>query len=153
MPFAIKIIIALVFMVCLGNLASTGVSAHGFGERYDLPIPLSYFLIGAGMTVVLSFVVIGWFVRNTSKSPNYPQLDLWAIRPFQIMSKLGSALIRPFIVFIMMIAVFAGLYGTPDAIDNFTPTLVWIIWWVGIGYVVALIGNIWAWANPWQVIF
>ena len=78
MPFAIKITVALVLMVWLGNLVSPSLSAHGFGERYDLPIPLSYFLIGAGMTVVLSFVVIGYFVRNTSKNPNYPLLDLWA---------------------------------------------------------------------------
>ena len=153
MSFAVKVIVAFSLMVWFGSLVSPSVNAHGFGERYDLPIPLSYFLIGAGMTVVLSFVVIGYFVRNTSKNPNYPQLDLWAHRPFQVMTKLASVLIRPLTVFIMIIAICTGLYGTPDAIDNFTPTLVWIIWWVGIGYVVALIGNIWAWLNPWQVIF
>ncbi len=140
-------------MVFLGSFAPTAVNAHGFGERYDLPIPLSYFLIGAGMTVALSFVVMGWFVRSTGESPNYPKLDLWAIRPFKILAKLASALIRPFVVLTMIIAVFTGFYGTPNALDNLTPTLVWIIWWVGIGYVVSLIGNVWALANPWQVIF
>ena len=45
-------------MVWLGNLVSPSLSAHGFGERYDLPIPLSYFLIGAGMTVAVAAVLI-----------------------------------------------------------------------------------------------
>ena len=29
------------------GLAAGPVYAHGFGERYDLPIPLDYFLAGA----------------------------------------------------------------------------------------------------------
>ena len=33
--------------------------AHGFGERYDLPVPLWLYVGGAGATVALSFVVIG----------------------------------------------------------------------------------------------
>ena len=44
------------------------VSAHGFGERYDLPIPLSYFLIGSALAVALSFAVIGWFIRSSANN-------------------------------------------------------------------------------------
>ena len=40
-------------------VASRPVLAHGFGERYDLPIPLGYFLVGASLTIILSFVIIG----------------------------------------------------------------------------------------------
>ena len=32
--------------------------AHGFGDRYDLPVPLGYFLVGAGVAVVLSFATL-----------------------------------------------------------------------------------------------
>ena len=38
--------------------------AHGFGERYDLPVPLWLYLYGAGATVLVSFVVVGMFLRG-----------------------------------------------------------------------------------------
>ncbi|MED5409671.1 MAG: hypothetical protein VYE36_03395, partial [Chloroflexota bacterium] len=53
------------------------VSAHGFGERYDLPIPLSYFLIGAALTVIFSFFVIGWFIRSNTTGKEYPTLNIY----------------------------------------------------------------------------
>jgi hypothetical protein len=36
--------------------------AHGFGQRYDLPVPLWLYLYGAAGAVLLSFVVFGLFV-------------------------------------------------------------------------------------------
>jgi len=35
--------------------------AHGFGQRYDLPIPLAFYVVGAGATVALSFVLVALF--------------------------------------------------------------------------------------------
>src|SRR5690349_21204468 len=32
--------------------------AHGFGQRYDLPVPLWLYLLGAGATVGLSFLMV-----------------------------------------------------------------------------------------------
>ena len=29
--------------------------AHGFGQRYDLPVPLPLWILGAGATILLSF--------------------------------------------------------------------------------------------------
>jgi hypothetical protein len=40
------------------------VAAHGFGDRYDLPVPLSLCAGGAAIAVVLSFVVIGRSLRS-----------------------------------------------------------------------------------------
>ncbi len=37
--------------------------------------------------------------------------------------------------------------------DNFAPTFVWVIWWVGMGFTVALLGNLWALLNPWKIIY
>jgi len=43
---------------------ATVASAHGFGQRYDLPIPLSFYVWGAGATVVLSFVIVAVFFSS-----------------------------------------------------------------------------------------
>jgi hypothetical protein len=36
---------------------------HAFGQRYDLPIPLSLYLFGAGTVVALSFVIAALSIR------------------------------------------------------------------------------------------
>ncbi|HEY0439335.1 MAG TPA: hypothetical protein VGD36_04615, partial [Xanthobacteraceae bacterium] len=37
-------------------------AAHGFGQRYDLPVPLSYYVWSAGATVALSFLLLALFL-------------------------------------------------------------------------------------------
>ena len=127
--------------------------AHGFGERYDLPIPLNYFLLGAAATVAVSFVVFGLFMRPSGQGFEYKRVNFWSNVAFRVLARILSRLTGLLSVLLLALTVIAGLYGTGDALDNFTPTFVWIIWWVGVGYVVALIGNVWAIANPWQVTF
>ena len=51
--------------------------AHGFGDRYDLPVPLGYFLVGAGVAVVLSFAIIGLFVRSSPGHGGYWRYNLF----------------------------------------------------------------------------
>ena len=43
-------------------LVPSDANAHAFAQRYDLPLPLWHYLIGAGATVVLSFVVAALFL-------------------------------------------------------------------------------------------
>src|SRR5690349_7319029 len=40
------------------------VAAHALAQRYDLPLPLGFFLAGAGAAVVVSFVVLAMFWRS-----------------------------------------------------------------------------------------
>ena len=70
---------------------------------------------------------------------------------------LASGSVRWFIkiasaaLFILILA--AGLIGVQDPYENLAPTMVWIIWWVGMAYVSALFGNLWALINPWSMLF
>ncbi len=36
---------------------------------------------------------------------------------------------------------------------NLTPTMVWIIWWVGLSLIVACVGNIWPALDPWRTLY
>ncbi len=123
--------------------------AHGFGERYDLPLPLWLYLTGAAAAVALSFVVMALFAGRAPGVRGYPAvaLDRWA---------LGRALGHPAVGTVLRIvaaAVFAlilvaGFFGVQDAFKNIVPTVVWVIWWVGFAYLAALVGNAWAVLNP-----
>lgn len=130
------------------------VGAHGFGQRYDLPVPLWLYVTGAAATVVVSFVVVGLFVRGTSGQQTYPRLNL-------LRSPLGHLLVHPVLlsclrlasVALFVLLILTGLFGNQNETRNLAPTLVWVIWWVGLAYVSALVGNLWALINPWKVLF
>ena len=42
--------------------------AHAFEERYDLPAPLSYFMTGAALVVILSFAVAQVVVEHAANN-------------------------------------------------------------------------------------
>src|SRR5438552_9887270 len=62
--------------------------AHGFGQRYDLPIPLSLYIGGAAITVAISCVMLVLFVRAAPTGGIAAVLDLRR-------STLGRALVAP----------------------------------------------------------
>ena len=54
-------------------------------------------------------------------------------------------------VFVFLIA--AGLLGTQEEpLANILPAFVWVAWWVGLGFVCALAGNVWPAINPWAAV-
>lgn len=132
-------------------LAGVPVAAwpHAFGERYDLPAPLGYFLVGAAMAVALSFVVAAVFMRGVARE-----------RPVQVFAvPLGPVLqlLRPacrvISVAILCMVVAAGFFGSRNPEMNLAPVLVWIVWWVGLPLAVACFGNIWSALDPWRAVF
>ena len=143
--------------VAVGALALTvsPLSAHAFGQRYDLPIPLNYFLVGAVATVFLSFVLIGLFVQRHPEKFDYPRLNLLRVPGLGpvLSSPVVSAVVRTVSVLMFLLLLVAGFFGTDRAIENISPTFIWIIWWVGMGYIVALVGNVWVFINPWKITF
>ena len=50
-------------LILLAFLWAPSAGAHGFGQRYDLPVPLWLYLLGAGAAVLLSFVAVGISLR------------------------------------------------------------------------------------------
>lgn len=56
-------------------------------------------------------------------------------------------------VFLLGLVIATGFGGDSNSLLNFSPTFVWVIWWVGMSITVALLGNIWALVNPWKILF
>jgi hypothetical protein len=128
--------------------------AHGFGQRYDLPLPLSFYLFGTAAAIVFSFVVVGFFVRRTPRSLGYPHVDLrghWLGR--LLASPVLSVLLKLVVLGLSVATVLAGFWGNSNPYQNIAPTMVWVVGWVGLAYVSAFIGNLWATVNPWRTLF
>lgn len=145
----------IVVLSFAGALMTRATYAHGFGERYDLPVPLNFFLFGAGGVVVMSFILVGIFVKHRPHKPNYMYFNLFGFTWLQsgLNSHICLTAVRIVSVMIFLLVVATALTGTERPIDNFAPTMVWIIWWVGMGYVTAALGNLWMLVNPWKIIF
>jgi hypothetical protein len=133
---------------------ATPAWAHGFGQRYDLPLPLSYYVTGACAAIVVTFLIVGLLVRDAPRAAGYPRLDLSAHGLGRLCALPGLGFTLKLIgLAIFIITVIAGFRGQEDPYRNIAPTMVWIIWWVGLAYVCAFVGNLWALINPWNTIY
>ena len=141
---------ALIVLLAGGGTAH----AHGFGERYDLPVPLSLYVGGAGLVVALSFVVAGLFVRSGATAADYPRYNLLGTPLGRLLaSRPLREAIRTLGVAILGLYLVAGFAGSDDPNANPAPVLTWVWFWVGLAYASALAGNLWALLNPWNALF
>jgi len=137
-----------------GLLAASPAQAHAFGARYDLPLPLDLYLAGAGGVVAFSFVIIALVFNSPPTRTRKPGINLLRYGPM-------AALLHPFVVALLqtvsvglfLLVLAAGFFGTQDALKNFAPPFVWVIWWIGLAYVASLVGNLWPAINPWSIIY
>ncbi len=125
--------------------------AHAVGERYDLPVPLGYYLTGAALAVILTFVAAALMparrlLGRRSTGERAPT-TAWPI------PRVVVTVARAVAIFLLLLTVAAGLWGDPHPARNFAPTFVWIIWWIGFALVAALVGDPWPLANPWRALF
>ena len=128
---------------------------HAFGQRFDLPIPLEYYLTGAAGAVAFSFLLVALFVKSPIVYRNGdPRINLLNWRWGRFCSSKGLVrLLRFFAVGLFLITLLAGLVGTQDPKQNLMPTMLWIIWWTGMAYFSALVGDLWRIINPWNTLF
>jgi uncharacterized membrane protein len=159
----------------LASIASASARAHGFEERYDLPVPLAYVIAGACATVLLTFVVAVFFMRQSSpasptsasdpapaSTPLPAPLTTTISAPSVAISAAPSPalgrsralwLVRAIAWLLFALTLASALWGSSDPLMNLAPTLVWIVWWVGLSFAVVLLGNVWPALDPWGSTF
>jgi hypothetical protein len=148
-PTAIVVTIATLCVVTPGTAI-----AHAFGARYELPLPLWLWLVGAGAIVVLSFVLLGVFLRGGGEAFKEWRVDLMRIPGLRLLaSSIFLRLLRAISVGLFLLIIAAGFFGDQTTTKNIAPVLVWVIWWVGLAYVSALCGDLWRIINPWSTLF
>jgi len=128
--------------------------AHGFAQRYDLPVPLGLYIGGAAAAVAFSFIVIAFFVRGERIVIHYPRFDLLTnpIGRFLASSFLIQAL-RFCSIGFLGVVIAGGFYGPENPFENIAPTAIWVIWWVGFAYLSGLAGDLWTLINPWSAVY
>jgi len=132
--------------------AAAGVSSacgHGFGQRYDLPIPLSFYIWSAGATVALSFIVFAFFLRAEPGGIRWQRT--WHVDGRIVV--IAVATLRTLAPALLILVIAAGLFGNQDPVRNLAPVTIWVLAWVGLAFISLSIGDVWALINPWRTAF
>ena len=125
--------------------------AHALVARQDLPIPAWLFAWGASIVLIVSFFAlsVGW------RKPRFED-EIW--RP------LGAGLSRALLgwptqvlcgaigVFLLGVAIYAGLRGTEAPDRNFALTFVFVTVWLGFPLFSVVFGDVFRSFNPWRAI-
>ncbi len=126
-------------------------SAHGIGGRLDLPVPVTYFVVAAGIVVVVSFVALA---------------VLWPDPRFQdgpMANRVGGSLRGPgkvvrVLSILALVLVVGQIVPALVGIDQvrgrptIAPVLVWVVMWLMVPFGAAAIGNWYALMNPWSLL-
>jgi hypothetical protein len=137
-------------MVC----ACAGARAHGFGQRFDLPLPLWLWLTGAGATLVLTFLALALFARQRDFGASLLRsTDLLRIAPLRRIARPLALLLRTIACALFLLSLATGFFGNPDAYANLVVTMVWVVWWVGMAFFCALIGDLWEVVDPLPTLY
>ncbi len=127
---------------------------HGFGLRYDLPLPLQLWIAGAAATVFLSFLIVAIAVRANAAVEAPSRTNSYsAPRGSRGANAKTTLVARVMAVAALILIVAAGMAGDQTPTRNLAPTAIWIAWWVGFSYLSAFVGNVWSVVNPWSAMF
>jgi hypothetical protein len=125
--------------------------AHGLVQRANLPIPEEMFFGAAAIVLIVSFLALAALWPQ-------PKLegDHWRPLPGRLGRLLGSRGVEAVCgaagVVLLVVVVVAGIAGTENGLDNFAPTFVFIVFWVGLAFASALLGNVFAAFSPWRAL-
>jgi len=125
--------------------------AHALVARKDLAVPEWLFAWGASIVLIVSFFAlsVGWRVPRFER-------DRW--RP------LGAGLSRALVglpaqivcgaagVFLLGVAIYAGLRGTEAPDRNFALTFLYVTTWLGFPLFSVVLGDVFRPFNPWRAV-
>jgi hypothetical protein len=133
------------FVLAAALALPASASAHGLVGKQDLPIPKYVFAWAASAVLVISFVGLAvlW------PKPRLEEVRERRLFRLPVQLEVVSGLIG---VAIFAIVVYAGLAGVQTSTANLTPTVVYVLFWVGIPVLSVLFGDVFRAFNPWLAI-
>ncbi len=121
--------------------------AHGIGGRADLPVPIEFFLYGAAVVLIVSFIALAllWPEPRLQGGPRVRVVTAGPIGwPGGVLAAVG--------VLGLLLVTVAGLVGVQNSSRNVAPVLVWVDFWLVVPFLGALFGNLYTYLNPWRTV-
>jgi hypothetical protein len=123
-------------------------SAHGVVLRADLPIPDWLFAWAAAIVLVASFAGLAALWPS-------PRLEKPAWRPLGGFGRfVASAPVQVLAALVgfglLAVTVWAGWFGNQGVQDNWSPTFVYVLFWVGLVFASLVFGDVFRALSPWR---
>ncbi len=143
---ALRRLAVVVLTAALPVALPAAASAHGIGGRGDLPVPVEYFVVGAGVVLAASFAALAvlWPEPRLQDGPRVRILAIPGARVFGWVLA-GTGLVG------LALVISAGLFGD-ERRSNAAPVLVWVYFWLVIPFLAVVLGDLWRSINPWRTI-
>jgi hypothetical protein len=125
--------------------------AHALVARQDLPIPAWLFAWGASIVLIISFFAlsVGWRTPRFERQHWRPTAKV----AWRAASSLpAQALWGAIGVFLLGLAVYAGLRGTEAPDRNFALTFIFVTIWLGVPLFSVFLGDVFRPFNPWRAL-
>ena len=128
------------------------IFAHGVGGSTDLPVPLSFALIGAAWALTATFAIVALAWKNPRFDPAKPGRDL----PAWVSGAGGSPTTRWIIALTALLfalwVLAAAIWG-PDGSDNALPGAFYVLLWVGLVALSVCVGPVWRLLSPARTVY
>ncbi|MCW2571841.1 MAG: conserved rane protein of unknown function [Frankiales bacterium] len=122
--------------------------AHGVGTRADLPIPVSFAIIGGGVAVLISFVALGALWPDARLRGGLAGRPVPRIVATVVDSGVTTVVLRLIALALWLVVLGAALFGPTDIPANVAPWAFYIQFWVGLVIASLLLGPVWNRVNP-----
>ena len=124
--------------------------AHGIGGIRDLPVPRYVFFYGAAGVLVVSFAALAFLWRRPVLAARAAGRPLPPSLERILLSTPSRVVLGAFSVALLAFLWLGALVGKNSSGVNFTPTFVYVYFWIGMVLVVVLLGNVWSVLSPWK---
>lgn len=135
------------YVASLIFLAPGACLAHSFSVPYILPIPYWIYVYGCAATLVVTFAVLGVFAGNPAQARIQH-----ATKAVHVVPQWVLPVLRVGAVGLLLLTILAGFIGHQDPAYNISLSLFWVIFLLGLAYLVALFGDFYALVNPWKTL-
>ncbi|WP_405150448.1 hypothetical protein OG308_12150 [Nocardia salmonicida] len=126
--------------------------AHGLNGATDLPIPLTYALIGAAWALTFSFALLFFAWRQPRLNPDSSGFVLPAPVRRIIDARAPRMVIATASVMVTACVIVIAMFGSSDPALNPVPGVLYIGVWVGVMVASLLIGPVWKVLSPVRVL-
>jgi hypothetical protein len=129
------------------------VLAHGVGTRADLPLPMSFVIVGAGVALVASFAALGLLWRSPRLAGDEAGRPVPAFLARTVDSTAVTVVGRAIALALTVVVLAVALLGSPLEQYNLAPYALYVTFWVGLIPASLLFGPVWARFNPLRTVY
>jgi hypothetical protein len=127
-------------------------AAHGLVGRADLPIPAWLFGWAAAVVLIVSFVGLATLWKDPQLEEDHGFRPLPAGLSSVVVNRVTEVIAALVGVGLLVLTIWSGFAGVQTVEDNFAPTFVYVVFWIGLVPASIVFGDVFRALNPWRAI-